>query len=340
MMPSKPSSGTGIRFLGRALYYLATGYILYFWSERAFWSRWQPTDSLPDALATVFAFSLLAFLFLQAVWFFRARTVYAVFLAGCVFGWLGEGIVVSTMYDDFPYNIIWTGVAWHALLTVMVGWRLFRHAYSEGNATRLILLSAAAGFVWATWALFWAEEDGFITPPADFARHAFGFGAFLIIAYWVTHSIPARCLRPGLPDRVLTVLLLLFAVYLFLTQVAPAKPLAPCVLPPVLGGVLLVLWRNRQTETPEMNAVAASPGRPRFSAPFLLLVFPATASVAYAVYRHLGVQIPSNIILYVVSYIVGFAMLVLSVVRTLSRRLVSAATPTSRPPSADSSPNR
>ena len=37
----------------------ANGYILFYFSERVFWSFWRPGDSLPEFLVTRFAYCLL-----------------------------------------------------------------------------------------------------------------------------------------------------------------------------------------------------------------------------------------------------------------------------------------
>lgn len=97
---------------------LATGYILFFYSELVFWVRVQPVDTLPGRISAWLAYSLLAFVFLTILMRFRVRTVWALFLAGAVFGWMTEGIVVQTAYEDLPFSLSFTGLAWHALISV------------------------------------------------------------------------------------------------------------------------------------------------------------------------------------------------------------------------------
>ena len=55
------------------LYALATGYILFVFSERLFWTVWRPNDQLLDLTITWLAYSVVAYLFLAAVAWSRAR---------------------------------------------------------------------------------------------------------------------------------------------------------------------------------------------------------------------------------------------------------------------------
>ena len=102
---------------------LAAGYILVFYSESMFWARYRPgEDSVASYLVTWIVYSLSAFVFLSLVSLLRVRNIWALFLCGALFGWLTEGVIVQTMYDDFPLNISFTGLAWHALISIWVGW--------------------------------------------------------------------------------------------------------------------------------------------------------------------------------------------------------------------------
>ena len=106
------------RIVKQILGVLATGYILFYYSELVFWARAKPTDSLPNWISTWLAYSLLAFVFLAIVARFRVHTIWALFLAGAVFGWMTEGIVVQTTYEDLPLSLSFTGLAWHALISI------------------------------------------------------------------------------------------------------------------------------------------------------------------------------------------------------------------------------
>ena len=66
---------------------LANGSILFFFSERAFWSFCRPGDSLRDFVITWIAYCLLCWIFLDLVRRFRVASVPPLFLCGAVYGW-------------------------------------------------------------------------------------------------------------------------------------------------------------------------------------------------------------------------------------------------------------
>ncbi len=80
--------------MGRAghnlLLALVNGFILFFLSERLFWSVWRPGDSLPDQVVTWLAYSTLAYLFLATVRLFRVNDIGSFYLAGAIYGWLTD----------------------------------------------------------------------------------------------------------------------------------------------------------------------------------------------------------------------------------------------------------
>ena len=115
-LPASPFCINNMRVLRNLLLTLTTGYILLFYSELVFWARPRPQDSLTGWLGTWLAYSLAGYVFLAAVQYFHVRDLWSLFLCGALFGWLTEGVIVQTMYDAFPLQISWTGLAWHALL--------------------------------------------------------------------------------------------------------------------------------------------------------------------------------------------------------------------------------
>ena len=116
----------------RLLSVLACGYILMFYSEHLFWAHVRASDTLFDYLETWLLYSFLAFAFLNLIDHFRVQNIWALFLCGAVFGWLVEGVIVQTTYESLPLSISFTGLAWHALISVWVGWYAVRKAIQTG----------------------------------------------------------------------------------------------------------------------------------------------------------------------------------------------------------------
>jgi len=175
----------------KAAIVLANGYILFFFSERVFWSFWRPGDTLPDFLITWIAYCLLGWIFLDLVRRFKVASFPPLFLCGAVFGWVGEGVVVDTLYGNrtnpFPLSISFTGLAWHALLSIGVGWYLIGRALTEERRTKISLISLGVGVCWGLWAVWWTTELGteVDTSVWGFASHALPCSIPFVIAWFV-----------------------------------------------------------------------------------------------------------------------------------------------------------
>jgi hypothetical protein len=140
------------RWLAKAAVVLANGYVLFFFSERVFWSFPRPNDSLGDLLMTWLVYSLLGWILLILVRRYRIASFLPLFLAGAVYGWVAEGVVVDTLYggpgNPFPLSVSFTGLSWHALISVGAGWYLLPKAMTARKPTRTILMSLAIGLCW------------------------------------------------------------------------------------------------------------------------------------------------------------------------------------------------
>src|SRR5687767_11259071 len=154
------------RFLSNLGVNLSAGFLLFFFSERLFWTVFKPGDTVFDLVITCLAYSVLACVLLNILKRFQVRNIWRVALAGAVYGWLAEGALVGTLYGTessapFPLSIVQTALSWHMLISVMVGWHFLREAVRQGALVKTALISAGVGVFWAAWAPFqWRE-----TPP-------------------------------------------------------------------------------------------------------------------------------------------------------------------------------
>ena len=97
-----------MKLIRRLQLVLAAGFILYFYSERVFWSMYRPGDGLAPYVLAPLLYALYAYVLLIIIDAFRVRSLAALFIAGAVFGWLGEGIVAMTLFGSdlpFPFSI-------------------------------------------------------------------------------------------------------------------------------------------------------------------------------------------------------------------------------------------
>ena len=292
---------------------LATGYILFFYSERMFWSFFRPGDKLADLLLTWVVYSLLAWVFLLLVRQCRTAAFPALFLAGAVFGWLAEGIVVDTMYGNadnpFPASISFTGLAWHALISVGVGWYWQARVLTAGNAKKVALFSVAVGLGWGLWAGWWPAELGEAnTSLAAFAGHTFAAFVPLLAAWVVVGMAGSEWFRPAKFE--LPVLLGLVALF-FLGVRVPATPRSALILPPLLLACAYGLRRNQsQEQRPDLLDGVLGHIRLRSCLPLLLM--PVTAIALYVPVPIWGLTLPTNWVLYVITMPLGFVFLLRS----------------------------
>ena len=298
-----------------ALLTLSTGYILMFFSEQVFWARYRPGQDTPgDLLLTWLAYALIAYVFLSAVRLFRVSQIWALFLCGALFGWMAEGVIVQTMYADFPINLAWTGLAWHALISVMFGWYTLRKILLENKPLNTILIASLAGSIWGSWAIFWWTEDPITrNSPAVFSAFAFSITGMLIASEWVYDRSSQAGFTPN--KWVLTAICGLLVLNFALVAV-PAVPIAALILPPFVALVLFALWRNRQAESgPDLIEQLQGRILPRNY--IALLTMPAAAAVIYTLADLLGLEVKTNYVVFILATIAGAVFFIISLVKIL-----------------------
>jgi hypothetical protein len=289
---------------------LATGYILYFYSERVFWSFLRPGDKAADLVLGWLIYSLLAWVFLLLVRQCRIAAFPALFLAGAVFGWLDEGVVVDTLYGSadgpFPASISFTGLAWHALISVGVGWYWQAKVLTAAKPGRAAIFAVAVGLGWGLWAGWWPAELGHAnTSLAAFAGHT--LACFLpFFAAWLALGMAGSAwFRPAKLE--MPVLLGLVALFFVAVRV-PATPRSALILPPLLLLCAYGLRRSQsQEQRPDLLETFVGHIPPRSCLPLLLM--PLTAIVVYTPVAAWGLTLPTNWVLYVITMPLGFLCL-------------------------------
>jgi hypothetical protein len=288
---------------------LATGYLLMYYSEHVFWARLRPEDTVGDWLITWLAYSFAAYAFLAVATLFSVHNVWGLFLAGAVFGWLIEGVIVQTMYQNFPLQVSFTGLAWHALISVWVGWYTIPNILREGKPRKIVLVTLVFGSCYGAWAIsWWVEAPAQIASVPAFAAFAFGTTLLLILAMWVED----RAWRADFTPRrweIIAISTLFLLYFAFVT--VPAAPSALAILPPLLLAIFLALRRHRQ-QIQAPGLLAARPGL--IQAPYFvyLLLIPLTATLVYTLATLLNLRLPTNWLLYLITMPLGAMLFVLS----------------------------
>ena len=262
------------RTLSALPFVLGTGLVTGALAERAFWGRLRPDDSVADSLFTLAAYTAVCHLGLVAVRRMAVADVRRLFLVGALVGWIVEGMVVGTVYETLPLSISWTALAWHAPLSVVVGWYVFPRLLGQGGR-RAWIAAGGGGVAMGAWSAFMSVDAGVDPDPGHAMANAAIVAAALGAGYALHHRFRPGpgALGIGRPAIIVACLVVAWA----LLGVVPAVPFAPLVLVPLVAVTLRALRRG--APAPDgAEAFAVVPGVPaRHLAP-LLLVPPAAAA--------------------------------------------------------------
>ena len=310
-----------MRVLKNILLVLSTGYVFVYFSEHLFWSRVRPGDSLIDWIGAWIVYSFMAFIFLVLVTHFRVKNIWALFLAGATFGWIGEGIVVQTAYDMLPLSISFTGLAWHAFITIWVGWYAIRKTLLFSNTWSMLKLATLIGLSYGLWAInWWIEPDGGVSSILEFAAFSFITTVLVIIAFRLANWSSSEVF---VPRRWVIILISgIFALY-FCFVTVPTAPLAVIILPTLFGLVYWGLRRNRSGED-EGSLVDTLRGCVPIWKYIILLALPATGVLFYSLATLLKLQWHTNWILYMITTPLGFILFGVSFYKLSRRKSVSS----------------
>lgn len=303
-----------MRTLKQLALVLATGYIFVFFSEHLFWARLRPDDSLKNWISAWIAYSLMAFVFLHLVTYFRIAEKWSLFLAAAAFGWLAEGLIVQTTYESLPLSISFTGLAWHALITVWIGWYAARKALLAPASIRTFGLFAVIGACYGLWAIaWWLEPDGGIATLAEFSRFSLTITVLVAFAYALANWGATEPFHPNIwVTRIIYGMFLLY--FIFIT--VPAAPWALLILPVLLGLVAYGLRRHRPADETD-SLITSLTGHIPLLNYLIIFLLPLTAIAVYATALSLNLQWHTNWILYLITTPLGFILFTVSLFKKL-----------------------
>ena len=297
---------------------LATGYILQFFAERVFWSHWRPEDDVSSFLATWLVYSIGGEICLLAIRTFRVRDIWAMFLVGALLGWLVEGVFTMTFFGaggiPFPITIAWTGLSWHALIVVVIGWYGMHDALRQ-SFRQTALMSIGLGLFWGGWSIFWDTEAPPGTPVA-FVTHAFVATGALVLAYIALPALQVARIRPSRIEHVcLAGLVLLF---FFGVTVVQFNWIALVTLPPLFAVIFMALRRNARIETRPDFLTVVGWGFP-LSRTIAIFLMPALACAIHEGCRIAELSAQTNLLVFAVTLPAGAVGFVVSVVKVFRR---------------------
>lgn len=225
----------GLKYL---LLALCLGALSVWGSENFFWTMPPPGIAPLEFAMTVVAYSIAAAVALSVVIWTGVGGVKAAFLGGAIVGYMSEGVIVGTIYQPMPpfFYLVWTPLAWHALITGGIILGLGRVRFSPA---RRVVLWGGLGLAGAFWAQYWPSDRGALPDFGLFAVYILGLAVLVPLAQVVMDRM-GQMPQPG--RWVLWVAPLIAALVWVAQGVAEMNPFRL-----VLVGVLaLLVWVMRR----------------------------------------------------------------------------------------------
>ncbi len=287
-----------LRYAGLSL---ALGFVAVWASENLFWSV-PPDDLAPGGLLLTWAaYALCAACWLSLVLGTGVAGWPALFLGGAVLGYLVEGVVVGTIYDAFPLQLVWTPLAWHALLSggmvlaLGLGPLSGRARALSGRARALGWLGAGA--LWTLWALYWPTERAALPGQGGLLVYLVAPAVGVAVALWLIGVL----WRPDPARWVLWVAPALLAALAVVQAVIAPDP-RRLVLPLLIG---LIWWIMRRLG--RRGGGWLTP-QPLWHAPLVLLAPLCVALLAPVLWAQFG-AVAVNVPFAIVSGFAGLGVL-------------------------------
>jgi hypothetical protein len=206
---------------------LCVGWIAVWSAENMFWIVPPPDLTVWKLLLTWLAYSWVAAAAVSAVMLTGATGWWAAFLGGAVLGYGIEGIIVGTIYDAFPLQLVWTPLAWHALIVGGVFVGLARMPMQRARAVVLWTLVASGAVVWS---LYWPMEREVLPTVGDLALYLVVSG---LVAVGAHRALDGLWPVAGVPRAVLWIapisLLFVWGVGMVLTMEPFRLVIWPCL---------------------------------------------------------------------------------------------------------------
>lgn len=263
-------------------------------------------------------YALFTYTLLLAIQYFDVRRLSDLFLAGALFGWATEAVIVPIAYEAVPFSFIFPSVSWHALVDVMLGWYLVRRVTRMNRLWLSLGLFVILGVLWGSWATWlWgtAESSAPLTTD-EFTDYVFVTGVLWIIGMILVDGFGTTHFRASRWESIIVMGITLF---LFGAMAVPFLPFSLGLV--VLIGITLLALRRRPDDGQDW-LYPLRETRPAWWNYPLALLTPFTAMLVYSLYVEAERGIPTEDLTFIL-LLVGTVLLLASLIRPFLNRTAS-----------------
>ncbi|MEL6525137.1 MAG: hypothetical protein AAFQ07_05440 [Chloroflexota bacterium] len=318
-----------LSFARRFATVIGSAMILLFFSEYYFLNE-GPVERLITGLQTPLQFALgiaeftlyyglFTYIFFLVIHHFQVKTYLDLLLAGAIFGWATEALVVPIVYEAVPFSFVFPSISWHALIDVLLGWYLVRRIMRRNNATLTAIMFIVLGAIWGWWATwFWVDTNpNALQPllPTDFVVYTIVTSLFALIGFVIADRFGIDNFQPS---RWEAGFILAISILLFIGTAILFLPLS-LALPPVIALTLFALHRSKANEHQQDRLQVFSSPPPIGWHYGLGLLMPLTASLIYPIVYENQIAVPTEDITALL-LVAGFVGFVIALIRPFTQK--------------------
>jgi hypothetical protein len=118
-----------------------------------------PVSDVAGLIELVIVYAIAAHTAVLLVRRFGGGGPMGLFLAAVLLGFVVEGVPVFELFTALPFTLVWTSMAWHGLVSGLIGVWLYRAAAARGNWA-FAFMNALFGASLGLWgAYFWGSDS-------------------------------------------------------------------------------------------------------------------------------------------------------------------------------------
>ena len=105
-------------------------------------------------------YGLYWYFMMYLLYYYKISSFAGLFLAASIFWFLLEGGFVGILYESLPFSLVWTSLAWHALISVVLFWYYFRKIMLWKSLKKKLLYNSSLWILLWLWGTYsWSASE-------------------------------------------------------------------------------------------------------------------------------------------------------------------------------------